>query len=461
MHLAVDLSFTHTSGRWRLPGAWAGRRFPDLAMYQEMALIAERAKLDMLFFGDGTGIPDSWQGRMDGAVRWGIGWPRQDMSPYIAALSQITRNLGFGLTYSSTFMHPYYVARLLTSLDHLSGGRIAFNVVASSRRADAANYGWDELMAHDDRYGRMDEFMDICLALWRSVDAEAILQDEETGHFADPDLVHRIDYKGQHFSVRGPLSAAPSPSVRPVLVQAGASDRGIQASVHFSDMVFAQGGPVSAHRRHREKLDAELLRQGKPAGSVGVLWSQSVIVAQTQEEADARREQLLDIWTPEAVAVQMSNAASFDLDTLPPKFSLGLIAERIEKASGSKSGIFHRLIAERGEDARLTRDELFELGRRIVSDYEHVLAGTPARIADHLEEIHEATGRNGGFMLSTPGAMPQGLADIAGLLVPELQARGVFRREYEGSTLAENLLGRPMRAIERERTTTALRRVQD
>ncbi|MBO9627646.1 MAG: NtaA/DmoA family FMN-dependent monooxygenase [Microbacterium sp.] len=448
MHLAFDMSFTHTDGRWRLPGGWAGRTFPDLKMYAEMALIAERARLDMLFFGDGTGIPDTWQGSPDGAVRWGVGWPRQDMSPYIAALAQLTTGLGFGLTYSSTFMHPFYVARLLTSLNHISDGRIAFNVVASSRRADAANYGYDELMAHDQRYTRMNEFMDVCLGLWRSVTPEAIVMDPETGQFADPKQVHQLHHHGEHFDVRGPLSAAPADVVRPVLVQAGASPEGIAASAHFADLVFAQGGSIAAHVQHRAALDAELTRQGRRPDEVGVMWSKDVIVAETEEVAQHRRSQLLDIWTPEMVAVQLSNGAGFDLATLPDRFPLGEIGERIAKATGSKSGHFNRLIAEYGVDHVMTKDELFEEGRDRISGYSGVMAGTPEAIADHLEEAFEATGSNGGFMLSSHGAMPRALADIADLLVPELQRRGLFRREYEGSTLAENLLGKHMRDIE-------------
>ena len=169
MHIAYDLSFTHTEGRWAQPGSWVGQQFPDVRMYLEVARTAERAGVDMLFFGDGSGIPSTWRGSIDPAVEWGIQWPRQDMSPIIAAMSTVTESIGFGLTYSSTFMHPFYVARLLNSLDHVTGGRIAFNVVASSRGADAANYGYAQLIDHDLRYERMEEFIHVCRALWDSV----------------------------------------------------------------------------------------------------------------------------------------------------------------------------------------------------------------------------------------------------------------------------------------------------
>jgi alkanesulfonate monooxygenase SsuD/methylene tetrahydromethanopterin reductase-like flavin-dependent oxidoreductase (luciferase family) len=134
-------------------------------MFEETARIAERGCLDMIFSGDGTGIPSTWRGSRDAAVQWGVSWPRLEMSPIMTAMSRVTRHLGFGVTYSTTFMHPYYLARLLNSLDHATGGRIAFNVITSTRRSDFDNYGFDEIMDHDARYDRMEEFIDVCRAL--------------------------------------------------------------------------------------------------------------------------------------------------------------------------------------------------------------------------------------------------------------------------------------------------------
>src|ERR1700761_417608 len=239
MHLAFDLSWTHLQGRWRLPGSWTGVGYPDITIFQEIASIAERGCIDMMFFGDGTGIPSTWRGSPEEAVRWGIGWPRQDMSPYIAILSQQVKHVGFGITYSSTFMHPFYVARLMNSLDHVTKGRIAFNVVASTRRADAANYGFDELMEHDLRYERMEEFIHVCKSLWASVAPDAFVWNRQTGVvIADPKKVQPIDHAGAFFRVKGPLSCVPSPQTRPVLIQAGGSPRGIKASANFADHVF-------------------------------------------------------------------------------------------------------------------------------------------------------------------------------------------------------------------------------
>jgi FMN-dependent oxidoreductase (nitrilotriacetate monooxygenase family) len=444
MHLGFDLSFTHLDSRWRLPGAWANRTYPDLSMFEEFARVAERGLLDLLFFGDGSGIPDTWEHSVDDAVRWGVQWPRQDMSPYIAALAQTTHHVGFGLTYSSTFMHPFYVARLLNSLDHVTNGRIAFNVIASSRFADAANFGFDQLMDHDARYDRMEEFVDVCKALWASVEEGAIDPDRASGEFANPAMVHQLNFHGKHFSVRGPLNTVPSPQGRPVLVQAGASPRGIAASAHVADVVFAGSGTIDAHREHRAALDAALAAEGRSPCDVGVLWSLPTIIAANTDDALAQRAQLLEVLPPEAVGVYLSHNSGYDFSRLPARVALAELQAEIIAAEASPVGFVHALMTEFGEDVVMTREELFSEAARRVSGYDSVCAGTASDVADVLEEIFVATGERGGFMLSTPGAMPAQLAAVCGLLVPELQRRGRYRLAYEGATLAENLLGRSL-----------------
>jgi FMN-dependent oxidoreductase (nitrilotriacetate monooxygenase family) len=439
MHLALDLSFTHTDGRWRAPGSWTGRDFPNLQIFQEIASIAERGCIDMLFWGDGTGIPDTWEASFAEAVRWGVQWPRQDMSPFIGALSQTTKHIGFGLTYSSTFMHPFYVARLLNSLDHVTRGRIAFNVVASTRRADAANYGFDELMEHDLRYERMEEFIDVCKALWGSVEPDAIVRDRQTGQFAEPSKVHRVNHKGRFFSVRGPLNSVPSPQGRPVLVQAGASKRGIEASAHFADVVFAAGGSTESMQRRRNALDAALIAEGRKPDSVGTLWDFQTIVAETPEEAERKLGQMGAALPREAVGAYLSHNSGFDFSGLPERFHLGELAARITASNASQFGFVHRLVFERGEDTYIDRSEFFEIGWHAATGVDHTLSGTATMVADQLEEIFEVTGCRGGFMLAHPMASPRETLNVIDFLVPELQARGRFRKRYEGDTLRDNL----------------------
>ncbi len=439
MHLALDLSFAHTEGRWARDGSWVGLDFPDVRMYMELARTAERAGIDMLFFGDGTGIPDTWRGSIDAAVEWGVQWPRHDMSPIIAAMATATEHIGFGLTYSSTFMHPFYVARLLNSLDHVTGGRIAFNVVASTRSADAANYGFDKLMEHGLRYERMEEFIDVCQGLWASVAPDAIVRDRATGRFADPAKVAPIDHHGRFFDVRGPLPSVPSPQVAPVLVQAGNSPRGIAASARFADLIFGFGGSVASQQRHRTMLDEALTGQGRDPATVGILWATQVIVGRTAAEAQARREEVLSFWSEEAVGAFLSHNAGIDFSTLPAKFPLGELRRQAAAAQASPGGLIGTLLAEHGEDYEMTRTEFFEHGWRSATGLDHTLCGDPATVADALQENFAVTGERGGYMLSSPLAMPSGYADLAELLVPELRRRGALAPRYPGRTLRENL----------------------
>ena len=439
MHVAYDLSFTHTEGRWAREGSWIGRDFPDVRMYMELAQTAERAGVDMLFFGDGSGVPSTWRGSIAPAVEWGVQWPRQDMSPVISAMSTVTEHVGFGLTYSSTYLHPFYVARLLNSLDHVTGGRIAFNVVASTRGADAANYGYGELIDHDLRYERMEEFIAVCKALWDSVAPDAILRDRATGRFADPAKVRPIDHAGRFFTVKGPLASVPSPQVHPLLVQAGSSPRGIAASAAFADLVFGFGASVAGQRRHRTLLDEALVGQGRDPARIGILWATQVIVGRTAAEAAARRESVLGFWSREAVGTFLSHNAGYDFSTLPAEFKLAELREEIAAAQASPAGFVGALVDELGEAYSMTREEFFERGWESATGLDHTVVGDAAAVADALQENFAATGSRGGYMLSSPLGMPSGFAEISELLLAELRRRGALAPRYPGRTLRENL----------------------
>jgi long-chain alkane monooxygenase len=439
IHLGIDFSFTHSDGRWRTPGSWGHRVYPDLTMFEDLARICERGCLDMIFFGDGTGIPASWKGTEEAGARWGIQWPRQDMSPYITAMSRVTQHIGFGLTYSSTFMHPFYVARLLNSLDVVTGGRMAFNVITSTRRSDAANYGFDELMEHNSRYDRMEEFVDVCKALWSSVEPDAFVWDRETGVVCDPAKVHPINHSGQFFKVRGPLSTVPSPQGAPVLIQAGGSPRGIRASAHFADHIFAASPPRPAKIKHRKALDEALVAEGRDPESVGILFSTNFIVGQTEGEAKAKKEALLDLLPEEGVGAYLSHNIGYDFSTLPEKFYPAEVAAEIARSQASPMSFVSKLAEELGPNAIMTREEFFKRGAQVASGYDRAVAGTPAQLADFMEEEFEATGGRGGFMISHPYTTPRDTMDIIDFLIPELQRRGRFRTKYEGKTLRENL----------------------
>jgi FMN-dependent oxidoreductase (nitrilotriacetate monooxygenase family) len=440
MHLALDVSWTQVETAWRLPGSWVGKHYPDVGLFEDIARIAERGLFDMIFFGDGTGVPNVWEEGIDAAVRRGVAWPRLDMSPWITAMSRVTSHVGFGLTYASTFMHPFYVARLLNSLDHITNGRIAFNVISSQRRSDYQNYGFDELMDHNERYDRMEEFIAVCKALWSSVDADAFLWDRLNGLVADPEKVRPINHAGRFFKVRGPLNVVPSPQGHPVLIQAGGSPRGIRAAAGFVDHVFGAGKGMRLMAQQRRDMDAALLERGRNPDEVGIVWSTKVIVAETEAEAKAMREQLIAGVPEEAVGVWLSHNTAFDMSTLPRRFSVRELNERIVAANGSPLGFVGLLIDQYGQDGEITREEFMRYGLEAATGYANTKAGTAAQIADYLEEMFEATGSRGGFMLTHSQCGPRVLLqNIVDLLVPEVQRRGRFRTAYAGRTLRENL----------------------
>jgi FMN-dependent oxidoreductase (nitrilotriacetate monooxygenase family) len=439
MHLGFDFSYTHMGGRWRLPGGWPGRTFPDVEMYEDVARIAERGLLDMIFSGDGTGVPDTWRGSRDAAIEWGMNWPRQDLNPIMVAMSRVTKRVGYGLTYSSTFMHPYYTARLMNSLDHVTGGRIAMNLVTSTRRSDAANFGFDELMEHGARYDRMEEFTDVCRKLWDATEADAMVWDHATGRVGDPAKVHAMSHRGQFFKVEGPLNCPPSPQGRPVLIQAGGSPRGVRASAYVADHVFGADMVLSLQVKQRQALDQALTDLGRDPAGVGILWQTPIVVRETETEALAQKELLLTAIPPEAVGVYLSYNAGYDFSTLPQSFSLAELQAEIVASNASPVGFVHFLSQKLGADTTMTRDEFFEHGVREATGYETTIAGSAAQLADVLEEKFEATGSRGGFMLGHIVTLPADLEAAVDLLVPELQRRGRFRTEYRFKTLRENL----------------------
>jgi FMN-dependent oxidoreductase (nitrilotriacetate monooxygenase family) len=439
MHLGFDLSYTHMGGRWRMPGSWIDHTFPDVGMYENIARIAERGCLDMIFSGDGTGVPDTWRGSRDAAVEWGIGWPRQDLNPIMVAMSRVTKHVGYGLTYSSTFMHPYYLARLMNSLDHVTHGRIAMNLVTSTRQSDAANFGFDALMEHGSRYDRMEEFVDVCRKLWDSVEPDAMVWNRETGKVGDPAKIHSVEHEGRFFKVRGPLNTPPSPQGRPVLVQAGGSPRGIRAAAYVVDHAFGADMPVELQIKQRRALDEALVALGRDPSKVGILWQTPIVVSETEREAKAQRERLLTSVPHEAVGAYLSHNSGYDFSDLPGRFSLQDLNQQIIAKNASPVGFVHELAHKLGTNNEITRDEFFEHAMRAATGYETTVAGSAAQMADHLEEMFEATGSRGGFMLGHTVSMPGDLIGIVDLLVPELQRRGRFRTQYSGRTLRENL----------------------
>ena len=438
MPLALDFSFTHTDGAWRNPGSWVGYPYytqPEI--WEEVARTAERGAVDMIFFGDGVGIPDTWQGSMDAAVRWGVQWPRHDMSALIPIMARATKHVGFCVTFSPTYMHPYYVARHVASLDHVSGGRMALNLITSARRSDAANYGFDELIAHAERYEIADEFIDVCHGLWSSVERDAVVLDPESGRFADPAKVHYLDHDGPHFKVRGPLNMVPCPQYHPLIVQAGASDRGVRSFARNADLLFAVGASAAAIRDLRERLNAELQEVGREPDEIPILWAVTPTVGESREIADARYQAVSDLLPREVGAIFLSHKSGFDFSTLPMPMALGKVVEHVEAAEGS-TAYMHKMLATEGPEASVTMDDLAALAIDFDLSAGPPLVGTHEEVADILTDLHHQSGPNVGFMLSVRHFMPQIVHEFVDRVIPRLQANGVRPTRYLGSTLRDN-----------------------
>src|SRR5580658_835905 len=259
IHLAADLSFLHTDYLWRMPGSWIGYPYYGTSeFYEDIARVAERGVMDMLFFGDTGGTSEDYGGSHAAVVRYGAKWQRHDMTPMIPLMAKAASGVGFALTLSTTYHHPFHCARLFNALDHVTRGRIAWNAVTSAYKNEAANWGFDEMMDHDERYVRAQEHMHVACALWDSVEKDAIVFDKKTGVFADPEKVHLINHRGKYFNVRGPLPVIPSPQGRPVLSQAGQSPAGIDLAASFADMQFVGRNTSTSMKAHRAALDERL-----------------------------------------------------------------------------------------------------------------------------------------------------------------------------------------------------------
>ena len=435
LHLAADISFIHTDHLWRTPGSWVGYEYYGPDFYEDVARIAARGIFDMLFFGDAAETPELFGGNFDAAVRLGVRWPKHDMTPIIPLMARAAPNIGFGLTMSTTYHHPFHVARLFSSLDHVTGGRVGWNAVTSAYKNEAANWGYDQMPSASDRYDRAREHMKVVVDLWASVEADAIKLDRERGIFADPAKIHLLNHHGQHFNVRGPLPVIPSKQGRPIIIQAGQSPDGMDLAARYADLQFVARRSEASITAHRATLDRLLIEHGRDPRDLGVLWLTRVQTGRTEAEAQAKERAFLDALPPQAGLMELSFQYGVDFSSIPGDIRLSDAAELV-RAQQVHWGSFLEIV-----DTEPPQTTVEELGRRYISERSAHVIGTPVQVADQLEAFHEAGGRNGGIILSKSFAAPGMLRDFVELVVPELQRRGLTKKAYAGSTLRENLNG--------------------
>jgi FMN-dependent oxidoreductase (nitrilotriacetate monooxygenase family) len=423
-------AFVHETGQhvaaWRHPDAHAesGTVFSHML---DVARIAELGKFDLLFLADSAAVNTSGaaeaRGRMGKTVKF-------EPITVLSALAAVTTRLGLVATCTSTYNEPYTLARQFASLDQISGGRAGWNLVTSNNEAEAFNHGRDRHYAHADRYDRAAEFADVVTGLWDSWDEDAFIRDKDSGVYFDTSKLHVLNHKGRHFAVRGPLNVARSPQGRPVLVQAGASDTGRDLAARMAEVVFTAQTTFEQAREFYTDVLGRLPRYGRSQSEMKILPGLYPVVGRTEAEAREKFEHLQSLIHPSVgLAVLENTIGVFNLSQYPLHGPVPDLAD----TNGPLSR--QRLLLEAARRDNLT---LWELCLLNAGPRGHLLTiGTPTQIADVMEHWFRNDACDGFNVM--PAYLPGSLTDFVDLVIPELQRRGLFRTEYEGKTLRENL----------------------
>ncbi len=417
----------HSHALWRNPAHDVP--FLSLQYYVDIARTLERGRFDLIFFADRLSIADRFQDDKDVGIKHGDqDATRMDPVPILGALAATTKHIGLGATRSTTYDQPYHLAREFQTLDHISDGRAAWNVVTSMNNGEALNFGIESHLGHDQRYDRADEFMELVYELWDSWAPDALVLDREKGIYADPEKVRYVNHHGAYFKSRGPLNIPKGPQGRPVIIQAGASDRGRSFAAKWAEVIFN----ISPNRDHMRRstlgIRDENVRLGRPENSCRSLTAIMPFVGRTREEAIEKRDQANALVDPVVGLSTLSAHANVDLSQFDLDLPIGQIP-----SSGTQS-----LIAMA---SRIAKDEsltLREIGRR----YGHgvlvpQICGTPRQIADELADIF-VSGDADGFVVS-PAFLPDSFSEFVDTVVPELQRLNVVQNDYRASTLRGNL----------------------
>lgn len=420
---------SHATGMWRHPRDKVNWDWTKPPYWQHMARTMERGMFDAMFIADELAPYNNYEGSSDATVKYAVQCPTHEPSTIVPIITGATQHLGVGVTLSTAFEHPYSMARRLSSLDHLSGGRVAWNVVSSYSKSEWDAYG-QEMTMRSDRYERMEEYMELCYKLWDSWEPDAILADKNRGIFADPTKVHEVDHLGKYYRCKGRHFVAPSPQGRPVLWQAGSSDRGRDFAAKHAEAIFAVHPNVERMRQYSDDLNRRLIETfDHPVESVKLMYGLQTIVAESRNEAEEKYARIKECIPLEGALAWMSGHFGPDFS----KYKLGEYVQNIEIPG--IQGLFESIIYAKGGAPVTIREAALYYAQGMGMP---IAVGTPADIADQMEHYMDEGGADGFMLISsyTPGCFE----DFVDLVVPELQRRGRFRTSYTGSTLRENLL---------------------
>jgi len=419
----------HSPGMWRHPRD-RSLQYNTLDYWVDLAKTLERGLVDSLFMADSVGVNDVYGGSVATALRHGAQVPKQDPVMALSAMAYATEHLGLCVTSNANHEPPYVFARRMSTLDHLTRGRIGWNIVTGFAQSSVKVLGKDGVASRDERYDIADEYMDVVYKLWEgSWEDEAVVRDTETGIFADPARVHRVDHEGKYFRVQGIHMTEPSPQRTPVLFQAGSSARGIRFSARHAEGIYLSGPSKQVLTPVVAKTRAETVRAGRDANDIQFFAMCTIITGRTSREARDKYEDYKRYVTPEAALAMFSGWTGIDFSTYDPDEPI----RYMQLDSGTSSALegFTRLDPERVWTVK-------ELAlHNAIGGRGPVFIGSPTAVANALEEWVDDTDIDG-FNLSY-AVTPEAYEDFADLIVPELQRRDRYKTHYATGTLREKL----------------------
>ncbi|MCK1362394.1 LLM class flavin-dependent oxidoreductase [Bradyrhizobium sp. 199] len=436
----VLVGFLQAQNCTNLPSSW---RHPDSRedsmsadYYQEIARILEAGKFHMAFFDDRLAMPDRYGNDHAHTVEYGIRCVKMDPLIVLTTMGMVTEKLGLGATGSTTYFEPFDIARRFATLDLMSGGRAGWNVVTSLNDGEAFNMGRDSHPEHDARYDRADEFMEVVLGHWDTWEDGALIMDKQSGRFADPSKVKRLDHRGPAFKSRGPFTVPRSDQGHPVIIQAGASGRGQRFAGRWGEVIFTAARNLTAAKDGYASVRDEAAKAGRDPDQMLLCNLTTPVCAATKAEAEDRMALINKL--PLQIDALSLLAEALNYDFASKDLDEPLTSEELKSMQGIL-GIRDGVLKNSGKSNPSARDFVTFSGRGQVQD---AIVGGPKEIADRLEEMFVERGCDGFVIAAT--YVPGSYADFVQHIVPELQRRGLFQRDYRGKTLRENLgLNRP------------------
>lgn len=423
-------AFSHPPGYWRMPDAKPTDM--EFEEYVHLAQVAERGKMDMLFFQDSAAVAPAFylSGGKAEALAEAARCVRLEPLTLLAALATVTKHIGLVSTATTTYNDPFNIARKFATIDHISKGRAGWNLVTSQNVDEAQNFGSEMHMDHALRYQRAQEFYDVVTGLWDSWEDDAVIRDRASGRYIDPAKLHVLDHKGEHFSVRGPLNIARPPQGYPIVAQAGSSEPGRELAARTADVVFTAQVSLAEAQDFYADVKGRTARYGRSPDDIKIMPGIRYVLGATESEAKQRYEMMLSAASDDgALAAVQRLAGDLDLRQFPLDGPLPDLPPSNAARARQKMMI---------DLARRENLSIRQLARRFTFSLGHlVYVGTPVGLADMMEEWF-SNGAADGFTMLSP-YYPKPLEEFVATVIPELQRRGIFRTEYEGTTLRENL----------------------